>query len=93
LSPKVLLVSQPTWGVDVGAANYIWQTLIDLSRLGKAVLIISEELDELFEICDRLYVIADGELSHSLNRTETSVEEVGLLMTGVKNSERLKYAL
>ena len=87
LSPKVLLVSQPTWGVDVGAANYIWQTLIDLSRSGKAVIIISEELDELFEICDRIYVMAEGELSQSLNRAETSVEEVGLLMTGVHKTE------
>jgi simple sugar transport system ATP-binding protein len=86
LSPKVLLVSQPTWGVDVGAANYIWQTLIDLSRLGKAVIIISEELDELFEICDRIYVMADGALSHSLERAETSIEEVGLLMTGVQKT-------
>lgn len=86
LSPKVLLVSQPTWGVDVGAANYIWQTLIDLSRSGKAVIIISEELDELFEICDRIYVMADGALSHSLERAETSIEEVGLLMTGVQKT-------
>jgi len=87
LSPKVLLVSQPTWGVDVGAANYIWQTLIDLSRSGKAVIIISEELDELFEICDRIYVMADGALSHSLERAETSIEAVGLLMTGVQKTE------
>ncbi len=46
------------------------------------MLIISEELEELFEICDRIYVIANGALSHSLIRTETNVEEVGLLMTG-----------
>ena len=83
LQPKVLLVSQPTWGVDVGAAAYVRQTLIDLSRSGKAVVVISEELEELFEICDRLYVMADGALSHSLTRTETDVEEIGLLMTGV----------
>ena len=82
LSPKVLLVSQPTWGVDVGAAAFIRQTLIDISRAGKAVVVISEELEELFEICDRIYVIANGELSHSLNRAETDVEEIGLLMTG-----------
>ncbi len=82
LEPRVLLTSQPTWGVDVGAAAYIRQTLVDLSRSGKAVLIISEELEELFEICDRIYVIANGALSHSLIRTETNVEEVGLLMTG-----------
>ena len=83
LTPKVLLVSQPTWGVDVGAAAYVRQTLIDLSRSGQAVIVISEELEELFEICDRIYVICNGELSHSLNRAETDVEEVGLLMTGI----------
>ncbi|MEX3006989.1 ABC transporter ATP-binding protein [Hoeflea sp. TYP-13] len=83
LKPQVLLVAQPTWGVDVGAAAFIRQTLIDLSRSGVAVLIISEELDELFEICDRLHVICAGRLSAALKRGEASVEEVGLLMTGL----------
>ncbi|PHR86312.1 MAG: ABC transporter [Blastopirellula sp.] len=98
LNPKVLLVSQPTWGVDVGAAAYIRQTLIDLSRSGGSVVIISEELEELFEICDRIYVIADGKLSHSLDRKQTSVEEVGLLMTGGNdaketNIQGIKYGV
>lgn len=78
----MLLVSQPTWGVDVGAAAYVRQTLIDLSRTGKAVIVISEELDELFEISDRLHVICNGILSDSLDRADTTVEEVGLLMSG-----------
>ena len=82
LEPKVLLVAQPTWGVDVGAAAFIRQTLIDLSRDGVAVLVISEELDELFEICDRMHVIAGGRLSEPLRRGEVTVEDVGLLMTG-----------
>ena len=56
-------MSQPTWGVDVGAAAFIRQTLVDLSRAGAAVLIVSEELDELFEICDRLLVICQGSVS------------------------------
>lgn len=86
MAPRVLLVSQPTWGVDVGAAAYIRQTLIDLSRSGQAVIVISEELEELFEICDRLYVICNGALSHSLKRVDTNVEEVGLLMTGIGTS-------
>ena len=63
LKPKVLIVSQPTWGVDVGAAAAIRQRLVDLSRSGTAVLVISEELDELFEITDRLYVMFRGRLS------------------------------
>ena len=61
--PKVLIVAQPTWGVDVGAAALIRQALIDLRDDGVAVLVVSEELDELFEICDRLAVIAQGRLS------------------------------
>ena len=83
LEPKVFLVSQPTWGVDVGAAAYIRQTLVDLSRNGAAVLVISEELDELFEICDRLHVLCRGRMSPPHARGEVSVDEVGLLMTGL----------
>lgn len=85
LEPKLFLVSQPTWGVDVGAAAFIRQTLVDLSRAGSAVLIVSEELDELFEICDRLLVICQGRVSSPLVRSETDREEVGLLMTGLGN--------
>ena len=58
-----MLVAQPTWGVDVGASLLIRQALIDLRDAGAAVLVISEELDELFAICDRLAVLARGRLS------------------------------
>ena len=61
--PRLLVVAQPTWGVDVGAAAFIRQSLIDLRDAGTAILVISEELDELFEICDRIAVIAKGRLS------------------------------
>lgn len=81
LEPKLFLVAQPTWGVDVGASAFIRQTLVDLSRAGAAVLVISEELDELFEICDRLLVICQGQVSPPLIRKQTNREEVGLLMT------------
>jgi simple sugar transport system ATP-binding protein len=83
LDPRVLIVAQPTWGVDVAAAAFIRQTLIDLSRAGAAVLVISEELEELFEICDRIAVIYQGRLSPALPRAQTNVEEIGLLMAGV----------
>ena len=82
LAPKILIVSQPTWGVDVAAAAFIRQTLIDMSRQATAVLIISEELDELFEICDRLMVLFDGQLSESKQTSETTIKEIGLLMAG-----------
>lgn len=87
LEPEVLIVSQPTWGVDVGAAAYLRQTLIDLSRAGKSVIVISEDLEELFEICDRLYVMSQGQLSEPLISAETSVEAVGLLMAGARSQE------
>ena len=58
--PKLLIVSQPTWGVDVGAAAQIRGELLALRDEGCALLVVSEELDELFEICDRLVVIAQG---------------------------------
>ena len=87
LSLKVFLVSQPTWSVDVGAAAYIRQALVDLSRNGTAVLVVSVELDELFEICDRLHVLCRGRISPALVRGETSVAEVGLLMTGLGKGE------
>jgi simple sugar transport system ATP-binding protein len=95
LKPKLLLVSQPTWGVDVGAAAFIRQTLVDISRAGTAILLVSEELDELFEICDRLLVICQGRVSQPLVRTETNREQVGVLMTGADEgrSRRREIAL
>jgi ABC-type uncharacterized transport system ATPase subunit len=80
--PKVMIAAQPTWGVDVGAAAQIRQALLDLRDSGVAVLVVSEELDELFEICDRLAVIARGRLSAAKPVPETNAEEIGLLMSG-----------
>ena len=82
-SPKLLIVSQPTWGVDVGAAAQIRGALLELASQGCAVLVVSEELDELFEICDRLYVMAKGQLSPALARADASTELVGQWMSGL----------
>ena len=65
-NPAVLVVNQPTWGVDAGAAAAIRQALIDLARSGSAVLVISQDLDELFEISDRIAVMYHGELSEPM---------------------------
>jgi simple sugar transport system ATP-binding protein len=81
--PKVLLVSQPTWGVDVGAAAQIRSELLALRDAGCAVLVVSEELDELFEICDRLYVMANGKLSPSIHRKDATVAQIGEWMSGL----------
>ncbi len=82
-APKLLVCAQPTWGVDVGAAAFIRQTIIDLRNRGCAVLVISEELDELFEICDRIAVIAKGRLSPTRPAAETTVEDIGVWMSGL----------
>jgi simple sugar transport system ATP-binding protein len=81
-NPRVLLVAQPTWGVDIGASLMIRQSLIDLRNAGVAVLVISEELDELFAICDRLAVLAAGRLSETVPTATLAPETVGLWMTG-----------
>jgi ABC-type uncharacterized transport system ATPase subunit len=81
--PKVMICAQPTWGVDVGAAAFIRQALIDLARQGCAVIVISEELDELFEISNRIAVLAQGRLSPVRSIDSTSVEQIGLWMSGL----------
>jgi simple sugar transport system ATP-binding protein len=81
--PQLLIVSQPTWGVDVGAAAQIRAEILALRDAGCAVLVVSEELDELFDISDRLHVIAKGQLSPSLNRADASVELIGQWMSGL----------
>ncbi len=81
--PALLIVSQPTWGVDVGAATQIRGELLRLAGTGCAVLVVSEELEELFEICDRLYVMARGRLSPSLPRNQATTELVGQWMSGL----------
>ncbi|MEN3978396.1 ABC transporter ATP-binding protein [Acinetobacter sp. CWB-B33] len=83
--PKVLIISQPTWGVDVGASMFIRQTLIDLSRQGVAILVISEELEELFEISDKICVLAAGKLSEPMLTQDTDAEQIGLLMSGIQD--------
>ena len=81
--PRVMIAAQPTWGVDVGAAAQIRQALIDLRDAGVAVLVVSEELDELFEICDRLHVMAKGHLSPSVDRSDATVAQMGEWMSGL----------
>ena len=81
--PQVLVVDQPTWGVDAGAAAAIRQALVDLAARGSAVILVSQDLDELLSLCDRLAVMNEGRLSRPLVVGEASIEEIGLLMGGV----------
>ncbi len=91
-APKLLIVAQPTWGVDVGAAALIRGELLALRDAGCALLVVSEELDELFEISDRLVVIAKGRLSPPLAVAEATVEKVGSWMSGLWTTEPTEAA-
>jgi general nucleoside transport system ATP-binding protein len=82
LNPKLLLVSQPTRGVDIGAIEFIHRKLIGLRDAGSAVLLVSAELEEVTALADRLLVIRKGEIVGEVDPKVTSNEEIGLLMTG-----------
>jgi len=82
-NPKLLIVSQPTWGVDVGAAAQIRGSILALRDAGCAVLVVSEELDELFEVCDRLMVMSQGRLSPSVAVADATVDQIGAWMSGL----------
>jgi simple sugar transport system ATP-binding protein len=82
LAPKVMLVAQPTWGVDAGAAMLIRQAIIDLRDQGVAVLVVSEDLDELFMVSDRIAVLAGGRLSRAVPAGSTSIDQIGMWMSG-----------
>jgi len=90
--PSVLIVNQPTWGVDAGAAARIRQALIDLARAGSAVLVISQDLDELFEVSDAIAVMHDGQLSAPIPVAEATPERLGLLMGGADASHGSGHA-
>ncbi len=81
--PTLFIVSQPTWGVDVGAAAQIRGEILALRDAGCAVLVVSEELEELFEVSDRLYVIARGRLSPTIAMADATVEKIGEWMSGL----------
>jgi ABC-type uncharacterized transport system ATPase subunit len=96
--PGILVVSQPTWGVDAGAAAVIRQALVDLAGRGSAVLVISQDLDELTEIADRIAVMFHGKLSPPLEAAQATRERLGLLMGGAdpaarEDEEEAKHAV
>ncbi len=86
-TPSVLVVCQPTWGVDAGAAAAIRQELVDLAAKGSAVVVISQDLDELLELADRLCVINEGRLSPARDVARLRIDEIGLMMGGVHGSQ------
>ena len=82
--PRVLIAAQPTRGLDVGATEYVHAQLLEERRDGTAILMISEDLDEVMAISDRIAVICEGEIMAIVPRDEATPEKLGLLMAGVK---------
>ena len=85
--PKVFVVNQPTWGVDAAAAASIRQAILTLADNGAAILIISQDLDELLEISDRFAALNEGKLSDALPTRDLTVDQIGLMMGGKRNLE------
>ena len=81
-APKLLIASQPTWGVDIGAALEIRKQIINIAENGALVILISQDIDEIFMLSDIISVIYDGKLSKQFNKNKISIEQVGLLMGG-----------
>ena len=82
MPPKLLLVAQPTRGVDIGAIEFIHRRLVELRDSGCAILLVSSELDEVTALSDRLLVMRQGRIVAEVDPARTSIEEIGLLMTG-----------
>jgi ABC-type uncharacterized transport system ATPase subunit len=85
--PKVLIAAQPTRGVDIGASEYIRQRLLEQRENGVAILLISEDLDEILELSDRIAVMCEGRIVGIVKRGEATPEEIGLLMAGVAKEQ------
>ncbi len=80
--PKILVAAHPTYGLDVGATEYIRKQLLELKAAGTAVLLVSEDLDEIFELCDRTAVMFEGRCMGIVEPSKVSLEEIGLMMAG-----------
>lgn len=86
LQPKMILVSQPTWGLDIRAVRFIQSLLLQEKAKGAAIFLISEDLDEVMALSDRIAVIYEGEIVGILDRKEATRSKIGLLMAGIKES-------
>lgn len=84
----ILIISQPTRGVDIGAIEFIHKEIIEKRNEGCAILLISAELDELFRLSDKIITIYEGEITGEFINGEISKKEIGLYMTGKQNKTR-----
>jgi len=88
LDPDILIAVQPTRGLDVGSIEYIHKRLVEQRDAGKAVLLVSLELDEIMNLSDRIAIVNNGELIGIVNASETDENEIGLMMAGLRKGER-----
>lgn len=84
-NPKMIITCQPTWGLDFGATEFVRNKLVESARAGAGILLISSDLDELFELSHRLLVIYEGRITGVMDRKDVDLEQLGLMMTGVLN--------
>ncbi len=80
--PRLIVANQPTWGLDVGAVAYVHQQLLDACAAGSAVLLVSEDLDEIFALADRIAVMHHGQLGPARATADWTLAAIGLAMTG-----------
>ncbi|MBR7189160.1 MAG: heme ABC transporter ATP-binding protein, partial [Clostridia bacterium] len=90
--PSLLVAVQPTRGLDVGAIEYIHKQIVEQRNQGKAVLLVSLEMDEVLDVSDRILVMYEGEIVGELDPKKTNPEEIGLFMAGAKREEVPSYA-
>jgi simple sugar transport system ATP-binding protein len=90
--PKLLIAAQPTRGVDIGATEFIHQRLLEQREAGKAILLISEDLDEIRSLSDRIAVMYEGKIMGVVDRCHATVEGIGLMMAGIPFAEAMKHA-
>ena len=83
-SPSLLVAAHPTYGLDVGATEYLRRQLLKRRKEGGAVLLVSEDLDEIFELCDRIAVMFQGQIMGILKAEDSRISEIGMLMAGSK---------
>jgi simple sugar transport system ATP-binding protein len=83
-SPKIMVAAQPTRGLDVGAIEAVHHLLLQEREQGAAILLISEELDEIMSLADRIVVMYEGQIMGELNSAEANLEKIGLMMAGTR---------
>ena len=81
--PRILIAAQPTRGVDIGSTEYIHKRLLEQREIGTAILLISEDLDEIRNLSDRIAVIYEGRIIGIVERDQATVEQIGLMMAGI----------